>query len=301
MKQPLVSIVIPTFNRVAFIEASIDSILFQSYKKIQLIVVDDGSTDDTINLLQQKYGSRIELIRNRVNSGQVKSLNLGWSKCKGKYLGYLSSDDILNKEALAFLVEILESQSEVICAYPNNDLINHLGESIKSNICSEFSYRKSLLSLECPIGVGALFRKSVFKKLNGWNPTYKIMPDLDFWLNVSELGKIHFLDKSLGSYRFHIDSGIYKKFSYLEVYELVNIVNKQFNENKLAQHFFDQKNTALSSAYAYAARILLRSYNFKAAFLMFKKARESDINNFGIIKFVKILRYAYSPLLRRLL
>lgn len=298
---PLVSIVIPTFNRVAFIEASIDSILFQSYKKIQLIVVDDGSTDGTINLLQQKYGSRIELIRNSVNYGQAKSLNLGWSKCKGEYLGYLSSDDLLNKEAVAYLVEILESQSEVICAYPNNELINLHGKTIKSNLCSEFIYIQSLLSLECPIGVGALFRKSVLKKVNGWNTTFKIMPDLDFWFNISALGKFHFLNKSLGSYRFHNDSGIYKKYTELQVYELINIVNNQFNENKLAQHFFDQKNLALSSAYAYASRILLRSYNFKGAFLMLKKARELDANNFGIVKCVKIFRHAYSPLLRRLL
>ena len=163
MKTPLVSIVIPTFNRISYLEIAIESIFKQSYKNIQLIVVDDASTDNTTNLLRVKYGSRLKLIKNNINLGQVKSVNKAWPKCKGKYVGYLSSDDYLHYTAIAKLVKILESDAHVVCTYPDNHLVDATGKIIKNNVCGKFSFKSSFLSLECPIGVGALFRKSLLQ------------------------------------------------------------------------------------------------------------------------------------------
>jgi len=301
LKTPLVSIVIPTFNRISYLEIAIESIFKQSYKNIQLIVVDDASTDNTTNLLQDKYRSRLKLIKNNINLGQVKSLNKAWPKCKGKYVGYLSSDDYLHSSAIAKLVKILESHAHVICAYPDNELVDATGKIIKKNVCRKFFYKSSFLSLECPIGVGALFRKSILKKTNGWNERNMLLPDLDFWLSISQYGKFFFVKEVLAAYRFHKNSGIYNKHSLFILNQIPEMINKHFSVNKLAKKFFENKDEIFASAYLLIARHCLRSFDFKMAFIYSKKALKIYPKASTIIKICRNFRYAFSPIIRMLL
>jgi glycosyltransferase involved in cell wall biosynthesis len=300
LKTPLVSIVIPTFNRISYLEIAIESIFKQSYKNIQLIVVDDASTDNTTNLLLVKYGSRLKLIKNNINLGQVKSLNKAWPKCKGKYVGYLSSDDYLHYTAIAKLVKILESDDHVVCAYPDNYLVDATGKIIKNNVCSKFSFKSSFLSLECPIGVGALFRKSLLQKTNGWNEKNQIMPDLDFWLTINQYGKFCFVNEVHGAYRFHKGSGIYNKRSIFELNQVLEMIKMHFTKNKLAKKFFDREVEIYATAYIFMARHCLRSFDFKTAIIFSKKALKINLKGSTIISIIKNFRYAYSPLIRML-
>lgn len=300
MKTPLVSIVIPTFNRISYLEIAIESVFMQSYKNIQLIVVDDASTDNTTNLLRDKYGSRLKLIKNNINLGQVKSLNKAWPKCKGKYVGYLSSDDYLHSKAIAKVVKILEGDAHVICAYPDNELVDAIGKIIRKSVCNKFSFKSSFLSLECPIGVGALFRKSLLKKTNGWNEKNQIMPDLDFWLTISQYGKFCFVNEVLAAYRFHKDSGIYKKQSIFSLNQILEMVKMHFAKNKLAKKFFDHEAEIYAKAYILMARHCLRFFDFKMAIIFFKKALTLNSKGSSIVGIFKCFRYAYSPLIRML-
>ncbi len=298
LKTPLVTIVIPTFNRISYLEVAIESIFNQSYKNIQIIVVDDASTDNTTNILQDKYGARLKLIKSNINLGQVKSLNKAWPKCEGKYVGYLSSDDYLYPEAILKLVRILESEADLVCVYPDNVLVDDIGKIIKHNVCGTFSFSHSFLSLECPIGVGALFRRSLLKKTKGWNDRNSIMPDLDFWLNCSQYGKFFFLCEELAAYRFHKDSGIYKKLSMPELNQILDMIKMIFTKNKFAKDFFDRKDEIYAQAYFLMARHCLRSFDFKMSIILTKKAFKLRPNASTIVMFFKNFRYAYSPLIR---
>ena len=99
MKLPLVSIVTPTFNQASFLEQTINSILSQDYPFIEYIVINDGSTDETAYILE-KYKNRLKFV-NQKNLGQVSALNYGWSLCNGDILGYISSDDLLDNNAIS--------------------------------------------------------------------------------------------------------------------------------------------------------------------------------------------------------
>lgn len=118
---PLVSIVTPTHNQAKYLAETIESVLSQTYPNIEYIVLDDGSTDNTQEILK-KFGGRIRHERH-ANIGQARTLNKGWSLCKGKYIGYLSSDDLLYPNAVTELVALLEKDHSVVCAFPDSNLI----------------------------------------------------------------------------------------------------------------------------------------------------------------------------------
>ena len=104
---PIVSVITPVFNQECYVESSVMSVLEQDYPYIEYIVIDDGSTDNSLSLLKQiarRYPDRLTVL-SQPNRGQASTLNRGWHLASGKYLSYLSSDDLLDKSALMRLVE----------------------------------------------------------------------------------------------------------------------------------------------------------------------------------------------------
>src|SRR6185436_16378340 len=122
---PLVSIVTPTYNQAEFLAATLDSMLGQDYPNIEYIVLDDGSTDNTPEVLA-RYNGRVNWER-QANMGQSRTLNKAWAQARGEYLGYLSSDDLLLPHAISTLVKTLQSQPDAVVAYCDFDLIDGNG------------------------------------------------------------------------------------------------------------------------------------------------------------------------------
>ena len=100
----LVSVVIPTYNRAAMVTDAIDSALGQTYNEVEVIVVDDGSTDGTARVLESKYGSRVKVIRRENNSGTSSSVNSGIRASRGRWIRMLGSDDVMAPSALSEFV-----------------------------------------------------------------------------------------------------------------------------------------------------------------------------------------------------
>lgn len=125
----LVSIVTPAFNQAKYLVETIESVLAQDYPNIEYIVLNDGSTDNTEEILRRYEG--FLKWETQKNMGQSKTLNKGWSISSGKYLGYLSSDDILYPNAVSELVEVLERLPEIGVSYCDFDIINEHGTHVK--------------------------------------------------------------------------------------------------------------------------------------------------------------------------
>ncbi|WP_423188913.1 glycosyltransferase family 2 protein [Alkalibacterium sp. f15] len=114
MTQPLVSIIIPTYNVERYVEECMDSLMNQTYKNIEIIVLDDASTDATVYLLKQ-YRSRIKLIENKTNKGQGTRRNEGLKIALGRYIYFMDSDDWMEKEALQELVDqAVKTEAELV-------------------------------------------------------------------------------------------------------------------------------------------------------------------------------------------
>lgn len=219
---PLVSIVTPTYNQAEYLAETIESVLSQTYPNIEYIVLDDGSTDNTQEVLSRFDGR----IRHECHSnvGQAKTLNRGWGMSSGSLLGYLSSDDRLIPDAVARLVEGLMKHMEAAVVYCDYDLIDAKGRRFRSVKAEDFSMNRLTVDLVCQPGPGALFRREVFERSGGWNESLRQVPDFEFWLRTSRFGNFVRVPGILAQYRIHEESASFRPISAERSLEVVRVM-----------------------------------------------------------------------------
>ena len=217
----LVSFLIPTHNRADLLCQAIESILSQSYKNVEIIVIDDASTDNTEDLIKSQFGNRVQYYKNDANHGVAYSRNLGLTYAKGKYIGLLDSDDILlDSNCVKKAIDILDSNQEIglfTCDAYCIDLeknkiyektffqmtIDHSDIELSSGI-KDFDYVFSHGIHSC----GAIFRKEITKDIGFLDTNYKIAWDEDFFLRLAAFDKfkIYYQNTALVGYRIHNNS-----------------------------------------------------------------------------------------------
>ena len=138
---PCVSVVMSVYNGEQYLVESIQSILNQTYSNFEFIIINDGSTDQTEKIIKSYKDPRITLIDNSINHGLVYSLNLGFSKARGKYIARMDADDISRSDRLAKQVEFLEGHSDIGIVGSNCICIDENGHRL-------FINRKPALDLE---------------------------------------------------------------------------------------------------------------------------------------------------------
>lgn len=210
-EEPLVSVVIPAFNRHEYIQHTVDSVLTQSYKNIQLIVVDDGSTDGTFELLQQ-YGKRLHLLThpNRENRGQSAAINLGITQADGKYLAILDSDDYWAPNKLKVLVDFLEERDEIGLVYSNGYGVSASGEILyeflPKNHQETNDPNRVLLDCYTLLPNNSVVRKSVIDKAGAFEEGFRAAQDHDMLIRLAEITKFAYIPEFLFYYRRHANS-----------------------------------------------------------------------------------------------
>lgn len=198
----LVSIVLPTYNGKDFLNKSIESCLNQTYQNIELIIINDCSTDTTEQIINSYTDSRIKYIKNETNQKLPKSLNIGFNFAIGDYFTWTSDDNFYDVTAIEKMVFALESQKvNLVCApyftIDNNDVIT--GERSVG--------KQSDVLIDNVVKACFLYKKEVHKKLNGYNPDLFLVEDYDFWIRAT-FGNFKFyqLTEKLYYYRFHENS-----------------------------------------------------------------------------------------------
>lgn len=162
---PLVSVVIPAHNHARYLDEAIESILGQDYPNVELIVLDDGSTDGTREVLE-RYNGRFYW-ETQENMGQSATLNKGWRISRGDVLAYLSSDDALLPHAISTSVEHLMANPDVVLTYCDFNQIDPRSKFIRKVNTLEMSYREMVAKFFCPPGPGAFFLRSAFETIGG--------------------------------------------------------------------------------------------------------------------------------------
>jgi len=267
---PLVTILTPTYNQAQFIEETIASIRAQTYPLIEYIIIDDGSTDNTPELLK-KYSSLYKCIR-QDNVGQAETVNRGLDVAAGKYFGYLSSDDILDPEAVATLVRVLEASPHLVCVFPDANLIDAGSKVVKRNVCRAFEYTQLLVRQECYIGPGALFRTDLARQIGGWRLDLKLAPDREFWLRLCKFGEIQFIDHVLAGYRLHGKSISYSGVSESVSREYLNVLDSHFSSMPGDDPIQVRRDEAYGFANFLIARNCLRNGSFSRAWSYYMDA-----------------------------
>ena len=292
MRSPLVSIVIPVYNGEKYISKSIESILNQDYKNIELIIVNDGSTDKTKEIINS-YTNKSKIIH-QTNSGQSNALNNGWNISQGDILGYLSCDDELNENCISTCLTYFKN-NDIVVVYPNYNLIDEYDNILNEINLGPFSKKKLIEDLVCFPGPGALFRKSIYSEIGGWDDSLTQVPDFEDWLRTAEKGNFIRVNKTLASFRKHDDSGSFKSINIKKSNEIIEVV-KKFSKKFKTQGYSEKK--ALSSAYIISSYHHIKSkrilivifYLFKSLIYdaSFKNLKKISLN---IINFIKSFIY----------
>lgn len=205
-----VSVIIPSYNRAAYISEAVESVLNQTYKAIDLIVVDDGSRDGSYEKLAAiaEKGQLILLTHpQHANKGQSASINLGLKRAKTKYVAILDSDDMFAVSKLADQVAFLEAHPEIGMVYGQGHAIDASGKflfKVPGDGHEEVSDPNRLL-LDCYMALpgGALVRREVFEAVGYFEESFRAGQDHDMALRIMESTQCAYLPKLAFYYRKH--------------------------------------------------------------------------------------------------
>ena len=254
---PQVSIVLPAFNHGKYLREAIESVLSQSYANIELLVFDDGSTDDTSEILAS-YGDRFYWERQR-NIGQSATLNKGWQLSKGEIISYLSADDALKPNAVEVAVKWLQANDDCILVYGDYELVGADSRPIRRVEAPEFDYGAMVADIVVQPGPGVFFRRDGFEKIGGWNCALRQIPDYEYWLRLGLLGRFMRIPEPLALYRVHEESQSFIEPSIERADECITVIRDYFENNALPNEIRTLECYAKSSAYLIAARFHLRA------------------------------------------
>ncbi len=248
---PRVSLVIPAYNAEHYLSEALDSLLAQDYGNLEIIVVNDGSTDQTASILEG-YADRIVLLQ-QSNQGQSASLNRAWQQASGDILGYLSADDRLEPSAVSKLVAALIEDEQRMLVYPDYWLIDHEGRGLKQVIAPAFDHFEVVINGFCPVGPGALLRRRVLEQIGGWDARLRLIPDWDFLLRVGLCGEVYHYPETLAAFRVHEQSQTFRAPDEQRAAEYAIAVQSFFSRRDVPaslarQQFRSQANTQVLTA-----------------------------------------------------
>lgn len=204
-KQPFVSVIMPVYNGEKFIREAIDSILNQTYKHFELIVIDDGSSDNSTKIISHydSLDNRVVFLKNKINLGVSDTLNKGISYAKGKYIARMDCDDISSPNRIMEEVKLLENRRDI-------SLCGSWGIAFNEN-------NKNLFSLKSPTGIllkynfwkpspfissSVMIRRSVIKN-NKFRKQYNSVEDYDLWVRILKTKKGFNIKRTLIYYRIN--------------------------------------------------------------------------------------------------
>jgi len=203
---PAVSIVIATYNRAALLPQAIDSALAQEYADLEVLVIDDGSTDETAEVLAS-YGARCSPERFRfhaqANAGQARALNRGYQLARGELLAYMCDDDLFDPTLVSTLARALVRRPDAAAAYPGYRLIEADGTVADTWLPLPYTTTTALTHHDTIIGPCGLARRAALEASGGWDPQYKWAGDFIMWMGVAQWGPVIRVDQPLASWRKH--------------------------------------------------------------------------------------------------
>lgn len=222
MSQPLVSVIIPTHNRLKFLKETIESIKKQTLKNWELIIVDDASSDGTWDWLTNLQDQQIRVFRQQVNSLRAGACNRVLDQATGEFIMFLDDDDLLRPNALENMVKPLIDNPQIVgtvgARYKFKEgvyalKIEHPSITFKRTIWPELLFGWSAIPSQ------SLYRTQIVREVGGWRVEFNPADDRDLWLRVSQHGLVALIPSIVVEYRAH--AGQSRPDNILELREMV--------------------------------------------------------------------------------
>lgn len=215
-KKPLISILMTAFNRERYIGSAIESVLSSTYTNFELIIVDDGSTDGTVSIVNEfiRKDNRIKLFINERNLGDYPNRNYAASLANGKYIKYVDSDDFIYPHGIEVMVSSMEKYPEAgwgICSL-KADKIYPFPFMLEPKSAYEYHFFGPGLFHKGPLTT--IFKKSVFEDVNGFNPG-RMISDADMWHKLGLIYPVVLMQDGLVWQRLHDDQELNDQSNYI--------------------------------------------------------------------------------------
>lgn len=240
--KPLVSIVFTSYNHKEYLKQALDSLINQTYPNLEIIIVDDCSTDGSQEILKEyAHFPNIDLKLQTQNSGSyVKASNFGASFAKGEYILFAQCDDFAEADQIEVLLQVFEQNPSVGVVFSKSNLVDENGivfandftgreksfkKAVKQNGLIKGDKMKEFLSFSCVIPnlSAALIKHDLFKEINGLSDKYLVVADWEFWLDLTEKTDFYYVLRPLNYFRQHattIRSSIKMKTQIVEIYKM---------------------------------------------------------------------------------
>lgn len=244
--KPLVSIVTPSFNKGPYIEETIKSIRNQRYPTIEHIIVDGGSTDETLVILK-KYNGQVNWI-SEPDKGQSDAINKGWKIARGDIIAYLNADDTYTPDAVGTAVTYLNEHPDIGLVYGDGILTDEKGEFLSTFHAGEFSLRELIYCRDNILQPALFLRREVYERIGGIDESLHLAMDLDYWIRAGLLFRIAYIPTPLAMAKIYGDAkSVAMMYNYIRDYEV--ILKKVFADPYLPPELAAEKNAVYTYVY----------------------------------------------------
>jgi GT2 family glycosyltransferase len=250
----LVSIVTPSYNQASFLEQTIQSVLEQEYPRIEYIVVDGASTDNSFEIIK-KYNDRLAYWISEKDSGQAEAINKGFARARGEILGWLNSDDYYLPDTISAVVKCFEEYPEVVMVYGDMLAVDGDGQTINIQKYKQLSLR-DLLCFQIIGQPSVFFRRSAIEKTGWLDTSFHFMLDHHLWIRLAQQGRILHVPQVWSAARYHPQAKNRARAAEFGR-EAFRVLDWAKTQPGLAELVSSVDRRALASANRYDARYLL--------------------------------------------
>lgn len=274
-ESPLISVLLCVYNGAAYVKEAIDSIIAQTYPNWELILIDDGSTDSTPEILGMYKDPRIRIYRQE-NIGLTKALNQAAVYASGDFFARQDADDISLPERFALQLKVFQDRPGTVVVSTDVEYISHKGEHlyIQKSPANKETALQTLFRIENPYVHGSLmFRREAFVKVGGYDESYKTSQDFELIVRMISLGEVAAVSKPLYRLRIHPTSITSRKW----IIQIINSIRccraiKRFYNKGISNYFLFyfiiRKLTTIAFFFAYPAKVM---YNYRIGSVFYKK------------------------------
>jgi len=205
-KVPKISIVTPSYNQGKFLEKTILSVLNQNYNNLEYIIIDGGSTDESVKIIKH-YGQYLKYWHSKPDAGQASAIREGFKQATGDVLGYLNSDDMLLSGALQAVVDIFSKEQKIQCLAGDCIYIDVKDRYLFTSYSREQTYKNMLFNTMLNCQPATFWRREIYDKVGGIDVNFQYCMDYDLFLRMlKKTGKMFSIPVILAAFRVHEES-----------------------------------------------------------------------------------------------
>jgi glycosyltransferase involved in cell wall biosynthesis len=202
---PKVSIVTPSFNQADYLEATMRSVLDQGYPNLEYIVIDGGSTDGSVDIIN-RFRDRLSYWVSEPDSGQTEAINKGFDQASGEIFAWLNSDDLYKPGAIHEAVETFNQHPETGMIYGDADFIDPEGKWLGTFSAAQTNYQRLRRGYVHIPQQASFFRGRLWKMVGPLDPTFYFAMDYDLWVRLAAISPIRYVPRTWAAFRLHSDA-----------------------------------------------------------------------------------------------